>query len=118
MIPYDIQVAGGGFDGAPGMMWVDDGKHPPPPVIFVGVCAKGMHCGTTKCRRATAHVSYWTPDEDGMPTAVERYRKQEEFVKRDEQEEDGLRGRAVYAIGGLLDPRNFGEKAKTPMVPA
>lgn len=113
MLPYDFVVVGGGFDGAPALVWVDDGKHPPPPVIFVGVCAKGMHCGTSKCRRNGAHVSYWLPEEDGIPSHVERYRKQEEFVERDEAEEDGLRGQAVYAIGGLLDPRNFGAKART-----
>jgi hypothetical protein len=47
-----------------------------------------------------------------MPAGVERYRKQEEFVIR--SEDDELRGRAVYTIGGLMDPRNFGAKARVP----
>jgi hypothetical protein len=28
-----------------------------------------------------------------------------------------LRGRAVYAIGGLLEPGNFGEAAREPVTP-
>jgi hypothetical protein len=112
MITYHFDIVGGGFDGAPHMAWQDDGKHPPPPVIFVGVCPEGTHCGTSKCRRGAPHVSYWTPGEEGMPAGVERYRKQEEFVIR--SEDDELRGRAVYTIGGLMDPRNFGAKARVP----
>lgn len=117
MITYDLQIVGGGFDGAPQLAWQDDGKHPPPGVILVGVCGKGVHCGTTKCRRSAAHISYWTVDEDSIPTGVQRYSKQSEYVGQfDTGDPDGgLRGRVVYAIGGLLDPRNFGAKARVPL---
>lgn len=113
MVEYDFDVVGGPYDGAPALAWRDDGKHPPPDVIFVGVCERG-ECGSSKCRgKRKAHVSYWTPDEDTMPRDAVRYRKQNEFVKRDDEGE--LHGHAVYAIGGLMDPRNFGEMAREPV---
>lgn len=114
-LTYDFQIVGGGFDGAPALAWRDDGKHPPPPAIFVGLCGKGVHCGTSKCRRGETHVSYWLPDEAERPHGTQEYRKQTEHVVRDG--DGGLEGRAVYAIGGLLDPRNFGARAHEP-VPA
>lgn len=115
MITYDFQIVGGGFDGAPQLAWQDDGRHPPPSVILVGVCGKGVHCGTTKCRRSAAHISYWTVDEDSIPANAQRYSKQSEHVGRVDGDEDGLRGCVVYAVGGLLDPRNFGAKARVPI---
>lgn len=114
VITYDFVIVGGGFDGAPALAWRDDGKHPPPAKIFVGVCGEGMGCGTSKCRRGAAHISYWLPDEDGRPRRAQCYSKQEEFI---EGGGDELSGRAVYAIGGLLEPRNFGARAHEP-VPA
>lgn len=112
MITYDLQIVGGGFDGAPELKWRDDGKHPPPASILVGVCSKGMDCGTVACRRTGSHVSYWLLDEAGCPAGAQSYSKQEEFVARDEGE---LAGRVVYAVGGLLDPSNFGEAAREPL---
>lgn len=111
---YDFKIVGGGFDGAPGMRWRDNGRCPPPPVIFVGRCERGEHCGSSACRRAAVHISYWTEDEETRPRRAQRYRKQEEFIERGEG--DALSGSAVYAIGGLMDPRNFGEKAREPVV--
>lgn len=111
-IEYDLDIVGGAFDGAPHLKWLDDGRHPLPALILVGVCAKGMDCGTQACRRGAAHVSYWLPEEEGQPVGAQPYRKQEEFVVRDAADE--LSGRGVYAVGGLLEPRNFGARARTP----
>jgi hypothetical protein len=110
---YDLDIVGGEFDGAPGLKWLDDGKHPLPELIFVGVCSAGMDCGSSACRLPATHVSYWLPVEADRPTTSQPYRKQEEFVVRGEDGE--LAGRAVYAMGGLLDPSNFGEKAREPV---
>lgn len=110
-IVYEIKVVGGGYDGAPGLRWLDDGKHPPPAQILVGVCKKGEHCGASVCNTKVTHISFWTTDEDDVPLATQRYEKQEEHVLRDDETLDG---QAVYAIGGLLDPRNFGAAAKVP----
>jgi hypothetical protein len=108
---YEFDIVGGGFDGAPGLAWLDDGKHPCPDSIFVGRCPVGQHCGSSKCSTSKAHVSFWTPDEQGRPLGAVSYAKQSEFVVR---EDDGeLAGRAVYALGGLLDPRNFGAAARS-----
>lgn len=109
MIVYVIEIVGGAFDGAPGLSWRGDSEHPAPDVIFVGVCSKGMDCGSASCRRGVAHVSYWTPDED-RPTGAHTYAKENEYVSHGD---DGhVAGRVVYADGGLLDPANFGEAAR------
>lgn len=112
-IEYDFDIVGGEFDGAPALAWIDDGKHPPPELIFVGVCDVGTHCGSRKCSRQVAHVSYWTPDE-ARPTGAQPYPKQSEFVRTEVQSGE-MSGRAVYAIGGLTDPKNFGERAREPV---
>jgi hypothetical protein len=114
VITYDFQIVGGGYDGAPQLAWQDDGKHPPPDAILVGVCAKGEHCGTSLCRRSGTHISYWTLDEAGIPAGAQRYAKQAEYVGHDQSDVE-LRGRVVYVVGGLLDPRNFGAKARVPI---
>lgn len=108
---YGFQVVGGPYDGAPGLEWIDDGDHAPPAAIFVGRCRGDGTCGMRICRRGKRHVAYWTGEED-RPTGCRRYEKQEEFVRR--LEHDELRGTVVYAIGGLIDPRNFGERARVP----
>jgi hypothetical protein len=111
-IIYRLDIVGGEFDGSPGLAWLDDGEHPLPDAIYVGVCGRGRDCGASACSPAKAHVSYWTAEELGRPPAVLSYAKQEEFVEREASGE--LRGRGVYAVGGLLDPRNFGEAARVP----
>lgn len=111
-LTYDFDIVGGPFDGAPGMMWADDGKHPPPGVIYVGVCGKGTDCGSSACRLGAVHVSFWTANEDDRPTSCFAYGKESEHVERTGEE---LRGRVVYAVGGLSDPRNFGAKAREPV---
>lgn len=115
-LPYDFAIVGGPFDGAPGMQWLDDGKHPPPDLIFVSVCGKGRDCGSSSCRPSAKHIAYWTPDEERPRDAIS-YRKQSEHVERCEAEACivPLHGKAVYAIGGLLDPRNFGTVAREPV---
>lgn len=113
-ILYRFEVVGGPFDGAPHLAWVGDDEHPPPETIIVGVCGVGVHCGTSKCRRAAPHVSWWEVGDPETPaTQTARYRRQEVALLRDYDGE--LSGRAVYAIGGLMDPRNFGERARVPM---
>lgn len=114
IVEYDFDIVGGAYDGVPELAWRDDGRTPPPELIYVGVCPRGVHCGTVRCKRAVEHVSYWTPEEQTRPPSAQPYRKQDEFVARDAA--DTLNGRAVYAVGGLLDPRNFGERARRPEV--
>lgn len=114
VIEYVFEVVGGPFDGTPGLEWRDDGKHPPPDLIFVGVCGKGRHCGTSKCRRDAKHVSYWLPVEEDRPPEAMPYPKQSEYV-RTHPETGEMLGRAVYAIGGLSEPQNFGEAAREPV---
>lgn len=113
-IVYRFDIVGGPFDGAPGMSWLDDGKNPPPESIYVGVCRKGLHCGSSSCKRGAVHVSFWMKDEDGRPPDAMPYPKENEFVQTD-PESGEMRGRAVYAVGGLRDPRNFGESARQPV---
>lgn len=111
---FAMEVVGGPYDGAPALRWLDDGKHPPPEWIMVGRCRKSSPCGAQSCPRRE-HVAYWTPKErEAWPARAMRYEKQEEFVDRTDAGE--LRGRAVYAIGNLLDPRCFGEVARTPLL--
>lgn len=113
-IEYDFDIVGGEFDGAPMLRaWIDDGKHPVPDLIFVGVCGRGRDCGSSKCSTRVAHVSYWTPEEADRPVKAQPYPKQTEYVRTD-AESGEMAGRAVYAIGGLSDPRNFGEAAREP----
>lgn len=109
---YEFDIVGGPFDGAPGMKWRDDGDHPCPELIYVGVCRKGEHCGGSACRRSARHVTYWTPDET-RPNGCTSYSKQHEHVVRGEDDE--LSGRAVYAIGGLLNPQAFAGAAREPV---
>lgn len=104
---YSIEVVGGPYDGAPGLKWLDDGRHPLPDVILLGRCPGNRLCGARRCP-TSGHAYYWTLDEDRRPVKTARYEKQSEFVERDD--EGVLRGRGVYAIGGLLDPRSFGER--------
>jgi hypothetical protein len=106
-IDYTFELVGGGFDGAPVPRWCDGGRPlQPPAFVFVAVCRPGQRCGSEACRGTDLlHVSWWEADED-VPIAAQKYERQEVFVERDEA------GRAIYAIGGLLDPRNFGETAR------
>lgn len=118
-IMFDLEIVGGGFDGAPGLKWMGDDRHPPPDLIYVAVCRKGMHCGSSLCKRPVEHVSYWLAEEEAeRPPAAQPYSKQDqEFLTRDAEGE--LRGRCVYAIGGLLDLRSWDARADVPdMVPA
>lgn len=109
-IVYDLNIIGGDFDGTPGLQWRDDGSMELPALIHVGVCATGMDCGSSACKLRVAHVSFWTVDEDEQPTRYVRYTKENVYVERDD--EGDVHGRADYAVGGLLDPRNFGEAAR------
>lgn len=113
-ILYSFDVVGGPFDGAPHLAWIGDDEHPPPETIIVGVCGVGAHCGTSKCRRGSPHVSWWEVGDPETPaTQAARYKRQDVSLLRGD---DGdLSGRAVYAIGGLMDPRNFGAMAREPV---
>lgn len=113
---YKIEIIGGRYDGVPGLYWTADGSHPLPERILVGSCGKGVNCGLQGvCRKDRTHVSYWLPEED-HPATAQAYEKQNEYVARNETSTgDALTGRAVYAIGGLKDPKNFGAAAKEPV---
>lgn len=118
MIEYTFEVVGGPFDGVdlPAPAWADDGKHPCPALIFLGMCRQGA-CGSGRCRgRRITHVGYWLAEEPQRPADAHPYRLQREYVVRGEDDagEETLKGRAVYAVGGLLDPRNFGTAARVP----
>lgn len=113
-IVYAFEVVGGPFDGSPGFEWLDDGKHPPPETIFVGVCRAKMDCGSVSCKRGATHVSYWTAGDESRPPDAMPYPKENEYVVRQERT-GGVSGRAVYAVGGLRDPKNFGEAAREPI---
>lgn len=119
MLRYGFVIVGGPYDGVEGMKWDDDGEHPTPTVILVGRCEKGDDCGAQSCTKKTAHVSFWLPDEKARPVKLVRYEKQRDEVVRGEKPPHELTGRTTYAIGGLLDPRNFGALAHEPagMVP-
>jgi hypothetical protein len=113
---YHLEIVGGPFDGIAGMRWMDDGKHPPPELIYVGICVKGVNCGSQQCSKRVAHPSYWEPHEESRPPDGHPYEKQNEFVERAETSDgDELVGRAVYAVGGLREPKNFGAKAREPI---
>lgn len=112
MLLYRFDIVGGPYDGTEGLCWRDDGEHPPPDRILVGTCARGVTCGLKACSPARVHTAYWTADERDRPARTIEYRKQEEFVERGEEGDDALRGRVVYAVGGLLEPGNFGEAAR------
>lgn len=112
MIEYVVEIIGGPFDGSAVPRWNGDHESPPPKVILVGTCPKGRDCGAAMCSRGlAAHTSYWAPGEKDVPVGAVAYEQQDEFVARIV---GLLTGTAIYAIGGLLDPRNFGERAKEP----
>lgn len=113
-IVYAFDVVGGPFDGAPGFQWLDDGKHPPPELIYVGVCRPGRDCGSSSCRLSASHVSFWLPEEDARPPTSLPYPKENEYVVTNPKTGE-VTGRAIYAIGGLRDPQNFGDAARAPV---
>jgi hypothetical protein len=117
MVVFEFDVVGGPFDGAPHLRWRADGRHPCPPTIIVGTCENGA-CGSEVCRgKEAAHVSYWTVEERaGAPKDALAYSKQDEAIGTGEDGE--LAGRATYAVGGLLDDRNFRGRVALPTSPA
>jgi hypothetical protein len=108
LIQYRMEIVGGPFDGAPGMSWRDDGAHPPPRVVLVGVCPGDGSCnsGSEHCARTRKkHTYYWLPDEGTAPKRATKYELQDSFIEPERM--TGLRavpGRAVYVLGGLLLP--------------
>lgn len=92
---YRLEVVGGPFDGVQGFFWNDDGEHPPPGHIFVGVC-DGQRC-SFECRGQRKHVSFWVEDEP-RPVATMRYDKTD--VGSDDGSIPGLL-RATYAMGSF-----------------
>lgn len=118
MLKWGLRVVGGAWDGAPGMSWIDDGEHELPEAIRVGLCPKGVNCGTSVCRPAGEHVSFWLPDEAGQPLRLTLYEKTEEHVRRDDAGE--LSGVATYVVGGLppLVARELGQEVGGPLVTA
>jgi hypothetical protein len=111
VIDYLMEIVGGPFDGVGGMRWHDDGEHPPPDLILVGVCRGDGSCNSALSSECAAkgqkHPYFWLPGEPTMPPKVVVYELSENFIEPD----DGAMkrtpwriGRAVYVIGGLLLP--------------
>lgn len=111
MIEYRMEIVGGPFDGTAGMRWRDDGDHPPPELILLGVCPGDGSCNSGARRmcaqKRKRHPYFWLPDEGSMPTKVVVYELSESFVEPHADEPMALYpGRAIYVIGGLLLPRD------------
>lgn len=111
LIVYRMEVVGGPFDGCGGMRWHDDGTHPPPEIILMGLCPGDGSCvprGTERCTRVgKKHPYYWLPEETTQPPKTVEYELSENFIDREEpmKRSDDYPGRAIYTIGGLQLPR-------------
>lgn len=109
LIDYRMQIVGGPFDGLGGLRWRDDGGHPPPARVLLGVCPGDGSCNSfaaLNCaEKRKRHPYFWLPEEAARPPRTTLYELQDSFIEPEEM--SGLRtvpGRAVYAIGGLLLP--------------
>lgn len=109
LIDYRMEIVGGPFDGAQGLRWRDDGEHPPPGRVLLGVCPGNGSCNSFAsidcAEKRRPHTYFWLVDEREHPTRVTLYELQDSFIEPEEME--NLRvvpGRAIYAIGGLLLP--------------
>lgn len=120
LIVYRMEVVGGPFDGAAGMVWRDDGEHAPPELILLGVCPGDGSCNSGEERACASkrkkHTYYWLPSEATRPTRVIPYELSESFIEP-EAPQPRVRiypARAIYVIGGLLLPRDheIGEGVK------
>lgn len=118
-VPYRLEVVGGPWDGVGGFSWFDDGEHPPPAEIFVGVCPGDGSCASPGCRPGKRHPAFWTDEEaEDTPRSTVKYEKQDEYVKRVEYaSRDVFEGVAVYVRGGL-DVLAVGAGAVSVEVPA
>jgi hypothetical protein len=113
-----MRIVGGPFDGAEVPGFMSGSMAPvPPEKIMVGQCPPGNDCGSKSCRKGRSdHISWWEPREGRHPDAAAAYVKESESVSRFEGfGKVELRGLVVYAIGGLTEPKNFGEKAREPI---
>jgi hypothetical protein len=113
LIVYQMEVVGGPFDGCGGMRWHDDGEHPVPELILMGVCPGNGSCGSReedRCARLhKKHPYYWLPQEDAQPTRTCEYELSESFIEPEapiqRRPSKVYAARAIYVIGGLQLPR-------------
>jgi hypothetical protein len=110
VIRYRLEVVGGPYDGTPGLYWHSEDDEPPEGILM-GVCPGDGQCGTEQCVRiGRQHPSFWVTMEDYRPPNAMPY------VRQDFYRESGTRdrGQAIYAVGGLLDPRSWTAAATVP----
>jgi hypothetical protein len=112
MIVYRIEIVGGPFDGVQGMAWHDDGEHPAPELILLGICPGDRSCGSrghTTCAqvRGRKHPYYWQPEELSRPAKVVAYELSDSYVleRGEKTPAHETPGRAIYVIGGLNGPQ-------------
>lgn len=110
LIEYRMEIVGGPFDGTRGMRWYDDGEHPVPEAILVGVCPGDGLCAAREesCRRqGKAHVYFWLTSEQKHPVKVRKYELSDSFLDPEEESPRAQHyiGRAIYVIGGLALPQ-------------
>lgn len=119
LIDYRMEIVGGPYDGTPGMRWRDDGEHPPPEIVLLGICRGDGACNSFAARdcaqQKKKHPYFWLPDEPNRPPRVTVYELQDNFIEP--QETASIKivpGRAVYVIGGLLLPSGRGLDVELP----
>lgn len=110
LIEYRMEIVGGPFDGLRGMKWRDDGDHPLPEIILLGMCPGNGSCGASPAgaceRKGAKHPYFWTATESNRPSKVTPYELSEHFIEP--HAEAGIRiapARAIYTIGGLQLPK-------------
>lgn len=127
VIAYRIELVGGPFDGAgvtgaePAMNWLDDGEHPLPEMILVGVCPGNGACDSTareRCERTRRkHTYFWLPGEAGRPARVSAYELSDSYRQGEvKAKASEYPGRAIYTISGLQLPN--GPQAERELVAA
>lgn len=111
VIVYRMEVVGGPYDGCGGMRWVDDGEHPVPELILLGVCRGNGQCRAGEsaacARNGKRHPYYWLPEEPERPPRTTPYELSESYLLPEEPQGrvQQYPGRAIYVIGGLHLPR-------------
>lgn len=98
---YQVELKGGPYDGTPGLVWQDDGGHPPPESVLVGTCPgdgtcqAGLRAHCYRVSRGQPHVCYWTEDEAIKPVELVEYPR----TKLEEPRTKEGDWTAVYALG-------------------
>ena len=118
MVMYDLQLVGGQYDAQKGLQWRDDGVHPVPEVILVGICPGDGMCfaDERECMAKAGgaqHPAYWLPDEEWMPELTTRYEKERDHVYRDVH--GAYAGVATFVIRGLMLPEAMTQSTTAPV---